>query len=210
MKSFTKSFASIIAITICIIVLPAFFSDPLIVDQKVAFPYKKAGLTEREAAAHLLNRFTYGTSPGQVDAVVKIGLEKWFLQQLSGKLNDDSLNSIIADFDVTKLSNAEIVDKYPKGAQVRRMAIKDGIIDKDSISTGDKKEYRDQLTAYMQKNGMKPQQELFRQLVNQKILRAAYSNNQLQELLTDFWFNHFNVSITKKIAQNLFLLTKEM
>src|SRR5206468_11192218 len=30
-----------------------------------------------------------------------------------------------------------------------------------------------------------------------KILRAAYSNNQLQELLTDFWFNHFNVSITK-------------
>jgi uncharacterized protein (DUF1800 family) len=38
---------------------------------------------------------------------------------------------------------------------------------------------------------------LQRQFVNQKILRAAYSNNQLQELLTDFWFNHFNVSVTK-------------
>ena len=46
----------------------------------------------------------------------------------------------------------------------------------------------------MQKNGYKPQQELYRQLINQKILRATYSNNQLQEVLTNFWFNHFNVS----------------
>ena len=29
------------------------------------------------------------------------------------------------------------------------------------------------------------------------ILRATYTNNQLQEVLTDFWFNHFNVSIAK-------------
>jgi uncharacterized protein (DUF1800 family) len=38
---------------------------------------------------------------------------------------------------------------------------------------------------------------LFRQFINQKILRATYTNNQLQEVLTDFWFNHFNVSIAK-------------
>src|SRR6478672_11469012 len=49
----------------------------------------------------------------------------------------------------------------------------------------------------MQQKGLKPEQELLRQFVNQKILRAAYSNNQLQEVLTEFWFNHFNVSITK-------------
>lgn len=36
-----------------------------------------------------------------------------------------------------------------------------------------------------------------RQFINQKILRATYTHNQLQEVLTDFWFNHFNVSITK-------------
>ena len=49
----------------------------------------------------------------------------------------------------------------------------------------------------MQQKGMKPEQELFRQFISQKVLRAAYTNNQLQEVLTDFWFNHFNVSITK-------------
>ncbi len=40
------------------------------------------------------------------------------------------------------------------------------------------------------------------QLVNQdlsegKILRAVYSNRQLEEVLTDFWYNHFNVFLDK-------------
>ena len=28
----------------------------------------------------------------------------------------------------------------------------------------------------------------------QKLLRAVYAENQLGEVLTDFWFHHFNVS----------------
>jgi uncharacterized protein (DUF1800 family) len=76
------------------------------------------------------------------------------------------------------------------------MAIQEGKIDKDSARI-DKKEYRQQLQAYMKQKGLRPQQELIRQFINQKVLRAAYSNNQLHEILTDFWFNHFNVSLTK-------------
>src|SRR5688572_16301444 len=30
-------------------------------------------------------------------------------------------------------------------------------------------------------------------LAAQKVLRAAYSERQLEEMLVDFWFNHFNV-----------------
>jgi len=40
-----------------------------------SFPYKKAGLTEREAAAHLLSRFSYGATPGQIDEVVNMVLK---------------------------------------------------------------------------------------------------------------------------------------
>ena len=47
------------------------------------FPWAQAGLTERQAAAHLLSRFTYGATPGQVDAVVQQGLENWWAQQLA-------------------------------------------------------------------------------------------------------------------------------
>ena len=40
-------------------------------------------------------------------------------------------------------------------------------------------------------------QELLQELVAQKVLRAVYSERQLQEVLTDFWFNHFNVFANK-------------
>ncbi len=161
------------------------------------FPYQKAGLSGREAALHLLNRFTYGARPGDLDAMLKIGLEKWFEQQLNGKLADDDLNQQLKPYNAIDLSNQEVENTYPKGAKVLRMAIKDGYIDKDSVNKGNKKEYRDKLAAYMREKGIKPQQELYRQFINQKILRAAYTNNQLREVMTDFWFNHFNVSVTK-------------
>ena len=38
------------------------------------------------------------------------------------------------------------------------------------------------------------------------MLRAVYSERQLQEVLTDFWFNHFNVDARK--GQDRFMLTE--
>ena len=42
-----------------------------------------------------------------------------------------------------------------------------------------------------------PQQLVTRDLTEGKLLRAIYSNRQLQELLVDFWFNHFNIFVDK-------------
>ena len=42
-----------------------------------------------------------------------------------------------------------------------------------------------------------PQQVLVRDLEEGKLLRAVYSNRQLEEVLTDFWYNHFNVYLDK-------------
>ena len=42
-----------------------------------------------------------------------------------------------------------------------------------------------------------PQQVVAEELVQAKILRATYSEHQLQEVMTDFWLNHFNVFIGK-------------
>lgn len=163
----------------------------------LSFPYKEAGLTQQQAAAHLLSRFSFGAKPGEVERVAEMGLEKWFRQQLEGKLPDDSLQHYLQNYDALSMSNEQIVATFPKGGQIIRMAVRDGLISKDSVQQAGKKEYRQMLAPYLQQKGYKPEAELFRQLINQKILRAAYSNNQLKELLTDFWFNHFNVSLTK-------------
>src|SRR6185369_10643116 len=39
------------------------------------------------------------------------------------------------------------------------------------------------------------------ELSQQKILRAVYSERQLEEVMTDFWFNHFNVFANKGATQ---------
>ena len=164
---------------------------------KLSFPYQKQGLSTRQAAAHLLSRFTYGARQGDVNAVVKVGLEKWFLQQLDGHLKDDSLDLMLQKLKDINLSNTEVENQFPGNARTLRMAIREGAIDRDSVNKGSNKRYRDQLQAYMEQKGLKPSQELYRQFISQKILRATYTENQLRELMTDFWFNHFNVSLTK-------------
>jgi uncharacterized protein (DUF1800 family) len=54
-------------------------------------------------------------------------------------------------------------------------------------------EARRALRDYLLKNGMRPPRELTAELQASRILRAVYSERQLQEVLVDFWTNHFNV-----------------
>ena len=42
-----------------------------------------------------------------------------------------------------------------------------------------------------------PQAVVAQDLVEAKLLRAVYSNRQLEEVLADFWYNHFNVFLDK-------------
>jgi uncharacterized protein (DUF1800 family) len=196
-KSILKIFVLPFLLAFCGILFAAYIKPS---PAAIKFPYKNAGLTDREAAAHLLNRFSFGQQPGDIDEVLKIGLEKWFTQQLAANQKDERLEKMLSSYDALNLSNSEVIKIYPKNAQVLRWAIRDGVIHKDSVNLSDRKKYREQIAAYMLEKGYKPQADLFRQLINQKILRATYSNNQLKEVLTDFWFNHFNVSITKNIS----------
>lgn len=47
------------------------------------------------------------------------------------------------------------------------------------------------------------------ELKERKILRTVYTDNQLVEVLTDFWFNHFNVSTTHDQAKPWLHLTRK-
>ncbi len=183
------------------------FSGKSLNDSDVKFPYKEAGLTEREAAAHLLNRFTFGPTPHEVDKVVHQGLENWFLQQLSAKNNDDELNRMLQGYDALTMSNAEILKKYPGNAEIQKMAMEDGLMNKDSLAKGSQNKKK-LMNDYRMDNGFGTYKQLYSQLINQKILRATYSQNQLQEVMTDFWFNHFNISLAKS-SYGMFAISYE-
>ncbi len=46
-----------------------------------------------------------------------------------------------------------------------------------------------------------PRQVASEDLKEAKVFRALYSNRQLEEVLVDFWFNHFNVDQNKNVTQ---------
>ncbi|MBS1558315.1 MAG: DUF1800 domain-containing protein [Bacteroidetes bacterium] len=164
---------------------------------KSKFPYQQAGLTERQAAAHLISRFTFGASPNQVDEVVSIGLEKWVDRQLNGEVDDHDVNTRLKGYDALALSNAQVVVQFPRNPLLQNMALADGYFTKDSLAQLDKPSIKEKLKEYRKQKGLREEKELYAQFIGQKIIRAIYGRNQLHEVLTDFWFNHFNVSLTK-------------
>lgn len=168
-------------------------------DSRLRLASQEAGLTDRQAAAYLLDRFTFGAGPGDIDELLKVGPDAWLEEQLTATLNDDKLNEHLAPLKSLTLSSVELASIYPNNGAVRLMAYQEGVLHRqDSLS---RDEIREKLLTFAKENGFHPVQELIGQLLAQKVLRAAYSRNQMREVLTDFWFNHFNVSLTDNRAR---------
>jgi uncharacterized protein (DUF1800 family) len=157
-----------------------------------SMPYADAGLNDREAAAHLLDRFTFGPTPGQIDAVVEEGLDRWFERQLRAGASSSSLDSKLDRLQTLRLSNEEIVAAFPKSRRVRRQAIEDGRLDPDAP----REEQRTMLRDYYEEKGYQRPGKLLGEMVAQKLFRAVDSPNQVEEVMVDFWFNHFYVTVT--------------
>lgn len=64
-------------------------------------------------------------------------------------------------------------------------------------------EQRRKIQEAMKELGYRPPAQLIQELQQGKILRAVYSERQLQEVMTDFWFNHFNVFAQKGADRTL-------
>jgi uncharacterized protein (DUF1800 family) len=243
-------------------------------------------LTQQERALQLLNRFTFGPRPGDVEKVIAETPDKWFEQQLNpAEIPDDALNKRLNDYPSINLPPERAVLDFPDRAMIRQVADgkrptpadpflaalyevqiyklnketdsqKAGVNGQPNVAVPTDAEVaaqksKDQATAariagdlfalpkeqrmaallklpvpdrvaftsYVtgeQKNlllaSFNPRErELFnamaannaspQQLVNElsqaKILRAILSERQLQEVMTDFWFNHFNIFIHK-------------
>ncbi len=65
----------------------------------------------------------------------------------------------------------------------------------------DNAEMRRTVAAYYLEHGLKQPNLINRELIASRLLRAAYSERQLQEVMVDFWTNHFNVFINKNAVR---------
>ena len=169
-------------------------------------PWRQAGLTERQAAAHLLDRLTFGARPGEIDRVLEQGLEIWIEEQLASSIPDRDLDRRLARLEYLDLPVRQFPEMFPNPGLVLREAIEAGVLprDFDRSQLDDERSRQEVLRKVLpwaRERGYRFQRRLLAELMTQKLYRALYSENQLAEVLTDFWFNHFNVSLTDNQAR---------
>lgn len=76
----------------------------------------------QERVLHALDRFTFGPRPGDVAAVEAMGLQKWFDRQLNpGSIDDSALDARLSAFPAMKMSQAELMARYPTPQALRVM-----------------------------------------------------------------------------------------
>lgn len=164
-------------------------------------------LTEDQAILHALNRLAYGPRPGDVEHIRQIGLEKWIDQQLRPESIDDSgLDERLQQYPTIKMSSQELFAAYPPPNQAAKqqgetkqdfkeqVAVKrhEAVADARSQQMMDSSDPNIS-NGEMQLAKIQGPQRIIAELSMAKMDRAIYSNRQLEAVMEDFWFNHFNV-----------------
>ncbi len=237
-------------------------------------------LTRDEITLQVLNRFTYGPRPGDLERIRAEGLSKWFSRQLNpGSIDDSALDKRLADYPAMQLPLAKLVEQFPNAQMIR--ALEHGKVGvprgegERAIYDAQKQRYDDKLKKgdaaadarasdpdalplapadylalsapdrfkAMTKLSPEQLQQLRRktpepdrdkltegftphqtevlaavngpavvvasELIQTKLLRDLFSERQLNEVMTDFWLNHFNVYVKKSQVAPYYLVSYE-
>jgi len=122
-----------------------------------------APLAGEPAAVHVLNRLAYGPRPGDIDRVRQIGVQAYIEEQLNPPPLPVALSQRLDKLEGQKLSAGEALARFQEARQ-----------EKD----GERRELVKQMAA---------------DAAEARLLRAIESPRQLEEVMVDFWYNHFNV-----------------
>lgn len=244
-----------------------------------------APLTRRQQAVQMLNRFTFGPRPGEIDAVMKQGPEAWFEQQLNpASISDAALDQRLASYPSLYLPPNELLVQFPSGMIIRQIAegkrssppdpilaaAYEVLVFKHNQRTAQQAPQNAEEPTGMQQRQTRLEKQSAAQVIadevlafpadqrmqaivrlpvdqritltqfvpdpqrgllldsltpreheifylmaggpdgvrvidnefqQAKVLRAVLSERQLLEVMTDFWYNHFNIDIRKEADQ---------
>jgi uncharacterized protein (DUF1800 family) len=174
--------------------------------QKNAVPAK----TDARTVAHVLDRIGFGPRPGDIERVQQTGLAAYIDQQLHPeRIADAPLTARLAEFSTLSLKSSELSEQYFAPADRARQqaqqqqaraqtmdATMTGAATINGVPAPTQPAAPPQPTPE-QRQLQQRAQSVPQELMQAKLLRASLSDHQLEEVLVDFWFNHFNVFIGK-------------
>lgn len=178
-------------------------------------PLAPAATVDEATIVHVLNRLTFGASPGEIERVKQAGIKAWIEAQLAPASGEDkALAARLASLETLAMSTEELREKYEIPPNVRQeiqkvRAEREAAAEKakaagaaqgaEGPSPADREAERQEMMKRfpeMARIQGRPQQ-VIADLQAAKVLRAAYAERQLEEVMVDFWFNHFNVFARK-------------
>ncbi len=115
---------------------------------------------------------------------------------------------LYADLKIQALIDLPADQRYKK---VMAMSVDEQVAFAESLRGGKGQDFLDGMNPKQRETLLamnNPQGVVAEELVQAKLLRAVYSERQLEEVMTDFWFNHFNV-FAGKGPERLFLTNYE-
>ena len=144
---------------------------------------REAGdMTGGERVMHALTRLAFGPRPGDFEHVRAIGVDAYIHQQLNPEsiAIPASLVDRVHDLHTLHMTPGALFIEYQRPIM---MARKQNPNDKDN-----------------QKEQRQRRQIVMREAVEARLLRAIEGPRQLQEVMTAFWFNHFNIFAGKELC----------
>ena len=153
-----------------------------------------SALGEEQKILHFLNRAGFGPRPGDIERVRGLGLERYLNEQLNPEnLDDEFLNKPLQALSTLQLSIPETFQAYGPPPPMPRPTPTPTPAPPSSVEKPG-----EAMVMAPPKEAPKPAaprdgQRPLRELQQAKLLRAVFGERQLLEVMTDFWFNHFNV-----------------
>jgi uncharacterized protein (DUF1800 family) len=139
-----------------------------------------ARVTGDRQILHVLSRLTYGPRPGDLERVRAMGVPAWIDRQLRPQTIDDSATErALAELGTLRMPIAEALRQFPRPDPKLRAQLASGEMSRQEMLERYPVEKRPARIAL--------------ELSSAKVVRAVTSERQLEELMVDFWFNHFNV-----------------
>jgi uncharacterized protein (DUF1800 family) len=153
---------------------------------------------ETARITHVLNRLGYGPRPGDVEAVRRMGVEAWIQRQLDpARIDDRRAETRVAALATATLPTAELRKGYEVPREARREIQEKRAEMGENPSEDDARRARRELVRKYAGDMKGSPRQVVDELQQAKVLRAVYSERQLDEVLVDFWMNHFNVYANK-------------
>ncbi|MDJ0743494.1 MAG: DUF1800 domain-containing protein [Xenococcaceae cyanobacterium MO_167.B27] len=152
-------------------------------------PYPQAiGADNQDKVNHYISRMSFGVTPGQISKVQASGIENYLQAQLNPESIPESrvLELRLAELDTISRNPVDLFQYFEK-YRLYHLPNQGA-----NLSEAEKKEFRRKRSEFRRK--------VTEQVQQANLLRSILSERQLQEVMVNFWFNHFNVASTKRVT----------